>query len=543
MFKKTLIATMLCFPLAILAAEFPSVNAVVENSQKIAAEKVQNQDPMKSAEDLAYDLLDSAGLELGWNQNGKGMLIAVGVATLDLKSLARQDQLLQIRPIKYVEASLNAKADIIKAIRTQLSADARITLPETGLSTDFDRRRNELDQLLEKRTKELKQCMEEAGIVKAQSIGGVNKEDFYREGIAAVLNKLGWNVEISKLKQEQAERVRQKESEVIALQAQIDALKKEIDENRAQLSKTSTNRSEFLASMPLSGAMTLAQFESVKDGEYQIAVVVGWSPEHAKYITNTFAGKSFTGNVKGTQTIEEYLAAQKGSWATSIGGRKFIDSDGMIHIIGIGAAPVLGTSSSARDIAKISAESQARSQIALALQGDVEAHSIVKEKVQEIQTSEGNKTDPVKSTAQKLSESVKDLPLMGAQTRFQRVLTYPLTNQKIFVNVVEYSLKNANLARKAEDENYQSAAKIGEQSQRYKGEKAGKDSVVEAARQNRAAYQEGLSSGVKAATPVATDNVRVGNEVKASDSTQSDKATLREGSIVGGGVDKSALMF
>ncbi|MFG6372419.1 hypothetical protein [Turicimonas muris] len=559
MIKKLTLAVMLSLPLIAFSAEFPSVENVVENSQKISVQKAQNQDQVKSAEELATDLLDEMDLMPGWNEkeggeNGEGMMIAVGVAKVNTKSLA-PEKLVLIRPLKYTEASLYAKADIIKAIRVNLSAENRVMLPETGMSTEFDRRRDELNRLLAQKTKELQESMKEAGAMKEDTVGDVSKSDLYREGIAAVLNKLGWTVEIDKLKQAQAEKVRQKKAELLELQAQIDALKKEIEDNKAQLSKTSTSEVETLASMPLSGAMALAQFESLKNDEYQVAVVVGWSPEHAKYITDTFAGKPINTTLHGTQTFKEYLNAQKPAMASSIGGRKFIDKNGVIHILGIGASPIIGSSSAARDAAKISAEAQAQSQVAYALYGDVKAWTHFKQKAVEAKTGQGDKTDIVQSAAQDLSESVKNLQIHGLQKRFERVLTYPLTNQKILVNVVEYSYKNANLARNAESDSYHAAAQMESQNKAYQGEKAGKEAVVKAAQNSRTSYQAGYSSGMlgaqngsparQSAQASQSNNQSgvQGSPVNSSGSAPDVKPELREGSFMGGGVDKSALMF
>lgn len=559
MIKKLTLAVMLSLPLIASSAEFPSVENVVENSQKISVQKAQNQDQVKSAEELATDLLDEMNLMPGWNEkeggeNGEGMMIAVGVAKVNTKSLA-PEKLVLIRPLKYTEASLYAKADIIKAIRVNLSAENRVMLPETGMSTEFDRRRDELNRLLAQKTKELQESMKEAGAMKEDTVGDVSKSDLYREGIAAVLNKLGWTVEIDKLKQAQAEKVRQKKAELLELQAQIDALKKEIEDNKAQLSKTSTSEVETLASMPLSGAMALAQFESLKNDEYQVAVVVGWSPEHAKYITDTFAGKPINTTLHGTQTFKEYLNAQKPAMASSIGGRKFIDKNGVIHILGIGASPIIGSSSAARDAAKISAEAQAQSQVAYALYGDVKAWTHFKQKAVEAKTGQGDKTDIVQSAAQDLSESVKNLQIHGLQKRFERVLTYPLTNQKILVNVVEYSYKNANLARNAESDGYHAAAQMESQNKAYQGEKAGKEAVVKAAQNSRTSYQAGYSSGMlgaqngsparQSAQASQSNNQSgvQGSPVNSSGSAPDVKPELREGSFMGGGVDKSALMF
>lgn len=559
MIKKLTLAVMLSLPLIAFSAEFPSVENEVENSQKISVQKAQNQDQVKSAEELATDLLDEMDLMPGWNEkeggeNGEGMMIAVGVAKVNTKSLA-PEKLVLIRPLKYTEASLYAKADIIKAIRVNLSAENRVMLPETGMSTEFDRRRNELNRLLAQKTKELQESMKEAGAMKEDTVGDVSKSDLYREGIAAVLNKLGWTVEIDKLKQAQAEKVRQKKAELLELQAQIDALKKEIEDNKAQLSKTSTSEVETLASMPLSGAMALAQFESLKNDEYQVAVVVGWSPEHAKYITDTFAGKPINTTLHGTQTFKEYLNAQKPAMASSIGGRKFIDKNGVIHILGIGASPIIGSSSAARDAAKISAEAQAQSQVAYALYGDVKAWTHFKQKAVEAKTGQGDKTDIVQSAAQDLSESVKNLQIQGLQKRFERVLTYPLTNQKILVNVVEYSYKNANLARNAESDSYHAAAQMESQNKAYQGEKAGKEAVVKAAQNSRTSYQAGYSSGMlgaqngsparQSAQASQSNNQSgvQGSPVNSSGSAPDVKPELREGSFMGGGVDKSALMF
>ena len=58
--------------------------------------------------------------------------------------------MMRLRESKYMEAVLNARAEIIRFVRTDLSVDNRVTLPDTGLETKLDKEVKALQTELEK---------------------------------------------------------------------------------------------------------------------------------------------------------------------------------------------------------------------------------------------------------------------------------------------------------------------------------------------------------------------------------------------------------
>jgi hypothetical protein len=84
---------------------------------------------------LAADFLNEVGLTEGDND---GLFVAVGTAVLPEPDPASNPDFLTMRRIKASEASLEAKRQFIEFIRTTMSAEDVVTLPESPFSTEFD---------------------------------------------------------------------------------------------------------------------------------------------------------------------------------------------------------------------------------------------------------------------------------------------------------------------------------------------------------------------------------------------------------------------
>ena len=77
----------------------------------------------------------------GWNED-KGFFISIGSSVFEEVDPSTNPNFLNIRAMKAFEANITAKGDIISYIRTTMSAEDLITIPSSGLSTEFDEKYN-----------------------------------------------------------------------------------------------------------------------------------------------------------------------------------------------------------------------------------------------------------------------------------------------------------------------------------------------------------------------------------------------------------------
>lgn len=515
---KTKIALLLAAMLAggsVSAAQFGAqIEPTTETLRQKVAETVQEQaqpqvqeqaqaqvqEQVKSASTLAYDFLNSA-VEQGALSEGEGWneeqqtLVVIQTATFDAKSLVNPDDFLKMRPIKAVEASLSAKAEIIRYIRTEMSVENLLTMPDTGLSTEFDKELHNLQRLIEAKTQAYQQALADVDSAKAMQIGKVNAEDLVVEGIAACLKRMGVYIDLSKLEKAQAERLQKAQEELLALQTQLDDLKEKAEKLRGSLQQENVSTVETMSAMPLVGAMTIAQFESSNNGKYEVSVVMTWSGKQERAVRAMLAGEKLELN-PGAQKLSDYIRTN--DWSTALGGRKFLDDKGNYIILGIGAWPITNSSSAARRAAEGFARTQAQSNIALMLKGDVAAYEMAAQKVQEIRggkTGAEIQTQTTDSMAQTLSEKVSNLNIQGMSRRFGKVVSDPFTGSDMFVAVYSMSVTDGIAAKKIEKTNFAAAEAITKMNQHSQGVKAGLNASIDAVQKSKTDFNKGFAEG------------------------------------------------
>ena len=133
------------------------------------------------------------------------------------------------------------------------------------------------------------------------------------------------NIKIDTSGKKKAEDLKKAEAELLALESEINSLKKLAKELQGQISQENTSSVKTLSSMTLVGAFQVAHFESFVDGQYEIAVIKMWSPKQEQRSLALLKGipiKLEPGNM----SVKDYIKST--NWASAIGGRKFIDDKG-----------------------------------------------------------------------------------------------------------------------------------------------------------------------------------------------------------------------
>lgn len=530
--KRTLLSMTLLpvLSFAAFAADFPAASAQPQAAQvtitKVSA-KLQNDaaalqeqsvqsSQTATAEDLANEWLDKHGGQ-GWNEDQQRYL---AISTTLFKAENDPAKMMRLRESKYMEAVLNARADIIRFVRTDLSVDNRVMLPETGLETKLDKEVKALRAELEKAKTQYQEALKEVDQVKADSWAGVDIGEFFRDGIAGIFNKIGGNVDVKALENKQAQRLETAKQRMLALQGQIDNLKQQIEKAKTSVAQENTSRVSTFASMPLVGSAVVYQAESIVNGEYQMSVVLQWSPKQERYFSALFAGQSVSPVRGGTMSIQDFI--RKTDWSSAVGNRLFPDKDGRLHVLGISAWPLLGQTSAARRTAEGMSRSNALAQIGLALRSHVQQRSLAEQKVQE---SNDAKTDDVASFAEDLTESLKNFQVQGATRRFGRVMTHPLTKQKVFVSVYSYSFDNVKTAQVMEQSNYRADLGMESANQQSKGRKDAMDQAVEQQKASTTSYSQGSAQGA--------ENMRGRHQETEPQGAPSTAAPAAEGSMSG----------
>ncbi len=199
------------------------------------------------------------------------------------------------------------------------------------------------------------------------------------------------------------------------------------------------------SAMPLTGAFQVAHFESFDDGQYEVTVILMWSVEQEGRVISLLSGKKIQLEPS-TISLNEYI--KNTNWASTIGGRKFIDNNGEFYLFGIGASPLKGKTSAHMKSSKGKSELYAQKELAIALKGDIELNRLAKDKMQEVINKDGSVENVTSSSfAETISQKLEGLKIKGASKRFSDVVLHPLTGQKMYVTVYSLSMSSSNIKK------------------------------------------------------------------------------------------------
>ena len=536
MFKKSLltVAIINLFTFSAMAAEFPSgiSETTIDMMQQAESQNTANPQLLtpssssKTSEILMDEFLRNTNRETGWDDEKQ---IYTAVASARFQANTNPTQMSKMREIKYTEAVLEAKREIIEYIRSDISVANLLSLPSTGLDTEIDLESQRLQRELDLASKEYAQILSEYDRTKAEEFAGVNYKDFIRDSVVGVLDRLQINVNIPGLKQEQRERLQLAQSKLTALQSQIDALQNKVEENRKSIAQENVTSVQTLAAMPLAGAVVVSQAESLINSEYEISVVVTWSEKQERFLKGLFEGKPVVLGQIGKSNLQDYIRLN--DWSTAVGNRLFLDDKGDLHILGIASWPIEGKGSAPRRKAEAMARVRAQAQIAVAVNSNVQAKTIAEARSLERKDAS---IETVESVAETLMEGVENMQLQGVSKRFGRKVTHPLFNQEMYVAIYDYSAQNVKAAKAIELENYQTAQDVERANQYSGGIKAGLEQNLQQQKNDRTAYQQGVMEGVQGQKN-SVENQQGSSSTKNDTPTSNQTEGVNEGGYVGAG--------
>jgi hypothetical protein len=477
----------------------------VERVRNLAASKPFVEEN-KTASELAQDFLLNAGVSEGWNDD-KGFFISIGISVFEEADPSTNPNFLNIRAMKSFEANISAKGDIISYIRTTMSAEDLITIPSSGLSTEFDEKKYNLELKLQSKIRKYKKAAinyDKTLSNNFNNIDGISISAVMAGPLSQFISKL--NIKIDTSGKKKAEALKNAEKELLDLETEIGSLKKMAKELQGQVSQENTSSVKTLSSMTLVGAYQVAHFESHVDGQYEIAIIKMWSPDQEQRSLALLKGVPIKLE-PGNMSVKDYIKST--NWASAIGGRKFIDDKGEFFLFGIGATPIKGKSSAQMRTAKGRAELFAQKELALALKGDVTLSREARDKLQEISKEDGTTENQVASSfAETISQKLEELQIQGASKRYSDIVTHPLTNQKMYVAVYSLSVSSTLNARAMEASQYSASVNIINENQKSKGTKLGLNKSIENTKNGKSSTKANKQAKTELASSSSTNNTK-----------------------------------
>lgn len=545
MFKLKTLAAIIMSALLVdgaMAAEFakemsPTTVELMEKSIK----ETPVEDIQPSALDQANDWLKSMGKIPGPN---KDSFIAIG--HYEQKANARNVS--TVRSLGAMVAQMQAKAEIVKYLNSEVSASTRATLPpNTPMLTEFDEAKEALKEQLNKLMGEYEDALRAVDAETSKQVAGINMDELFVAGIAATLSKYGVNLDIPGLKAESKQKLEELQNQVVSLEAKLEDIKKRTKEMAGALNSEEASEVTLLAEMVVSGSVTVKSFERFNDveGVYEVAVVVVWSTAQERFIRSVLGVDTEPVVLKtnSKKTLAEYVNAM--NWNAVAGTRWFIDNEGAPHLFAVGVVELQDKKVNTRRRAKAKAEADATHNLALTLQADVRTQLEAKQKVQNVRDENGDETAlTAEQLQEEVNEKVENMKLIGVSTVFEGVRPSPITTRDVYVKVLHLDPLSMKDALEKLNRQLYIARETARKQQEVKGYVDQSLTTVKEARRDAESYARGAEqAAAKAAEQKAAEQARaaeqkLGKPVRESRPTTSyDNVRMRSGSFSGGAAD------
>ena len=423
--RMTIMASCLVFGGALLSQDM-SAGAATDPAALLAAQadaaaKLLPGTPaevggVKTAEDAVKANLAKLGIVNPGYDRKRHAIIAIGTAEVLIKDPANDKSFMLVRSAKANEAYLNAKADIIQALYTEVSAVDRLSVVgEFGEEAPTDDYKKKCEALEEKRVALVKK-LEALDKAKASTFAGATLGD----RLLAALEIISRDSSIgSGLK-----------AECAALKAECRELERQAEKLSPPVPSTESESSvKLLSKMPLLGSSVITQAESWDETEqvYSISIAIVWSTKMQESAIALMSNEVVPSMSRGRFTPQEWAARQ--NFATMIGPRRFTDSEGNNIFVGIAAVDMTGPVRS-RGAKRKLADAAARRFVAFSLAGDVETFT---EAAGNYKEYDDDKRTAMEKLANRTSQKC-DTVLQGCTQLATQIVKHPITGRTIYVS-------------------------------------------------------------------------------------------------------------
>ena len=521
--KKVFLIIILLLPIQVIAADFkknnenpPEVNEIIEDTQKSKAPLYSDS---ASSEDLAADFLNEVGLTEGDNN---GLFVAVGTAVLPEPDPASNPDFLTMRRFKASEASLEAKRQFIEFVRTTMSAEDIVTLPESPFSTEFDDKMQATQDKVNKAFRNYKIALMKANKAEAAKLDGIDFSVLAKEGILATIKRINPEFDKNAIEQKLVDDLAKAKADLEATENDLNNLKNELETLRGSLQQENVSSVETFSKMNVVGLVPIASFESWNGEQYATTIISIWTIKEEERARALYSGNEVAYE-PGNSSVKDFINGT--DWSTAQGVRKFFDNEGNFWLISIGSSPIKGKSSKATRTARGQAQLSAQKQIAFVLFSEASSKRSAQDKLQEVTTGNVGETEnqSVSSFAETISQKVEDLDIQGMSQLKGKNYVHPISGQEMYVSVYGISSKAVRQAQLMEASQARVTQDMIKENQRSKGVKAGITKAIEDSKNDKSSFQKGFKEGQAKA------------KLQPSSSSSSNKTNNNSGSSTKGG--------
>ncbi|WP_154655383.1 hypothetical protein [Maridesulfovibrio hydrothermalis] len=457
--------------------------------------------PAMDIDSMVDQFLGRAGYMQGWNAK-KDTFIAVGTSVLDSEDPSYDDSFMIKRSLKSMEATLDAKAQIIEFIRTDMSVMDQASTPGTDLNAKFKEKIDKLERKIDNQRKKLVALLREVDAAEAAVLEGATFGDRLNRLMDAAIKKLDTTYSSAQI--EEKKKIKFEKAKARYQKARMEYSQTEAKLKALVGSKTETLKSsvETMSAMPLMGGTVLAQFEewNSEDEKFRTAIIMMWSKKMETIVRKYISGEKMT-VPPGKMSIAEYI--NNNDWSSSTGGRRFRDNEGNVYFIGIGAAAV-GSSASSEKRARGIASANAKKEVATAIFADVSSHKKAEQMMESYNGGTGKDTSiAAESFASELSQSMKNRNITGMQRFYSRKIKHPISGQTIYVSIYGVSGQSARQALLMEESNYLTRIMDVKSQQVHQGTKDGYEAAVQKTSADKTSYNQAKARSGSVSTPVA----------------------------------------
>lgn len=462
---------------------------------------------VNSAEEVVKANLAKLGVAIGYDRKRQAV-ISIGTAELLIKDPANEKSFMLYRLRKANEAYLSAKANVIRAIYSELTAVDRVEMTSQfgdlekaqmleKPTADYDKRRRELD---EKRA-ELVRKLGQLDQSEAAMFEGVTVGDRFNAVLEGLAKKLDTKFSAEKIAADKRELRDSLKAECAALRAECEALEQEAKEIIPPVPiGTHESNVKLLSRMPLLGSSVLTQAESWNeiDGKYQVSMAIIWSPKMQESAVALLTNEAVPSMKKGRFTPQEWAARQ--NFATMLGPRRFTDSEGNNIFVGIAAVDLTGQISHQRG-KKSWADLQARKFVAFSLTGDLESF-------EEAAGSYKEFGDENQAAMEKYSQRITakcDTVLQGCTQLSVQTVKHPITGRDTYVSAYYVDPALAKDAGELLKKAYAGAMRQAEATKKLRAEKLAYEEALKREREEKA---KAAAAAAKARAELEAEKVR-----------------------------------
>ncbi len=454
--------------------------------------------PDKTAEETLHEFVQSKKWNEGWDEQKKRYFV-VSAVSMNLDEPAADKDFYLKREMLAKRAVLRAKAEIIQFINTKMSAADKLTIPGTDVNAQLGEAYNAAEASLRSQQGKIAKLLKEHDEAEAAALEGATTRDRINALLDAAIKKLDKEFSSDKVeakKREQFSKAKARYAEATKALAEIEAKVKAF---KGQVQSTQTSEVTRLASMPLIGATVIEQTESWKedDEKYEVAVLVCWSAKLEQAARAALTGEAVIDDAtKGEETLTVGVWLLNQELGQMVGPRQFIDANGHRWFVGVTARPVSKNAATDEKNRELVA-SFASQMAAFSLFADVDTQTTARQVMKVLSTDNLDKTDTkaAETLEQQLSQSFKDMQIQGLGPLARKVVTHPLTGQKIYVAAYGISPESAQAAMKLERQTMLAAIQVHKNQAFAKGRTEAFKEAVNSAKNDPESKKAGKAQG------------------------------------------------